>query len=219
MYFPSVTSDKIYIDMLFTQTLDFTTFNWQTFQDITITSKNIQYTLDMFTATYALLTATSYRITIEPKTYIFLYNATFTVTTESQPATADLSTTLMPFKSSNYLKSAALTWFLIKGPPFNNLETGIMNSFAKLSVRTNNFLAKPYVQEFKKSGVLSLLFSGAAITSCSMLSNQIQSQNLYEGVRVFGSLVFFDAPPYEQISDKTKRFVAPTVEDKIRNAQ
>lgn len=94
-----------------------------------------------------------------------------------------------------------------------------MNSFAKLSSNANKFLTKPFVQEFKKSGVFNLLFSGSAITSCSMLSNQIQSQNLYEGVRVFATFVFFDAPPYEQISDKTKRFVAPTVEDKIRNAQ
>lgn len=82
MYFPSVTSDKIYIDMLFTQPLDFTTFDYLAFQNITITSKNIQYTLDMFNVTYTLLTTSSYRITIEPKTYIFLYNATFTVTTQ-----------------------------------------------------------------------------------------------------------------------------------------
>jgi hypothetical protein len=52
----------------------------------------------------------------------------------------------MPFKTSNYLKTAALTWFLIKGPPFNALETGIMNSFAKLSSNMNTFLTKPFVQ-------------------------------------------------------------------------
>jgi hypothetical protein len=52
----------------------------------------------------------------------------------------------MPFKTSNYLKNASLTWFLIKGPPFSKLETGIMNSLAKLSTKTNNFLAAPYVQ-------------------------------------------------------------------------
>ena len=67
--------------------------------------------------------------------------------------------------------------------------------------------------------MFSLLFSGAQATSLSMLSNQIQSQNLYEGVRIWAIFVFFDAPPYEKISDKTKRFVAPTVEDRIRNSQ
>ncbi len=117
----------------------------------------------------------------------------------------------MPFKTTNYLKTAALTWFLIKGPPFTKLELGIMNSLSKLSTKTNKLLAQPYVQEIKKTGVFSLLFSGAQATSYSMLSNQIQSQNMYEGVRFFGVFVFFDSPPYEQISDKTKRFVDPTV--------
>ena len=102
----------------------------------------------------------------------------------------------MPFKPSNYFRTASLTWFLIKGPPFNSLETGIMKSLSTLSTKTNKLLASPYVQEIKKSGVFSLLFSGAQVTSMSMLSNQIQSQNLYEGVRVFAVFVFFDAPPY-----------------------
>ncbi len=86
-----------------------------------------------------------------------------------------------------------------------------MTSFDTLSSKTNNLLASPYVQEIKKSGIFNLLFSGAQITSCSMLSNQIQSQNLYEGVRFWGVFVFFDAPPYEQISSKTKNFFSPTV--------
>ena len=121
MYFPSVTNDMIYIDMTFTQDINFTTFPWQTFQNITITSKDIAYTLDMFNITYTLLSTNSYRITIQPKTYIFLYNATFTVTTEPQPPTLDTSIALNPFETSNYLQSASLTWFLIKGPPFSNL--------------------------------------------------------------------------------------------------
>jgi hypothetical protein len=196
MYFPSIINDQIYIDMSYSQDLDFTTFNWLTFQNITITSLNIQYTMDMFNVNYSLLSSSSYRITLYPKTYIFLYNATFTVTTESQPATLDTSVQLMPFKVTNYLMTASLTWFLIKGPPFTSLEIGIMNSFSTLSTKTNNFLTTPYVQEFKKSGVFNLLFSGAQVTSLSMLSNQIQSQNLYEGVRFFAVFVYFDAPPY-----------------------
>ncbi len=79
MYFSSVVNDKIYVDMTFSQTLNYTTFDQVTFQTITISSKNIQYTTDMFTFTYENLTTSSYRIIIEPKTYIFLYNATFTV--------------------------------------------------------------------------------------------------------------------------------------------
>ena len=93
-----------------------------------------------------------------------------------------------------------------------------MESFSRLATKTNDFLASPYIQEIKKSGVFNLLFSGAQVTSLSVLSNQIQSQNMYEGVRFWAIFVFFDVPPYEQISNQTKLFVSPTVENQIRNA-
>jgi hypothetical protein len=67
--------------MMFTQDLNYSAFDMTSFQNITITSENIQYTANMFTFTYVNLTTSSYRIKIVPKTYIFLYNATFTVTT------------------------------------------------------------------------------------------------------------------------------------------
>lgn len=38
------------------------------------------------------------------------------------------------------------------------------------------------------------LFSGAQITSCSVLINNIPSQNFYEGVRFWAQFVFFDVP-------------------------
>jgi hypothetical protein len=94
-----------------------------------------------------------------------------------------------------------------------------MTSLSTLSSKTNDFLDKPYVQEIKKTGIFAMLFSGAQITSSSMLSNQIQSQNMYEGVRFFAIFAFFDAPPYEKISNQTKNFVTPSVESKIRHAQ
>lgn len=75
----------------------------------------------MFNFTYKNLSTSSYRIIITPKTYIFLYNATFTVQTKAEPATPEYSLQKLPFKSVVYGKSAKLTWFLIKGPPFNNL--------------------------------------------------------------------------------------------------
>lgn len=71
-----------------------------------------------------------------------------------------------------------------------------MDTFSTASTRANYFLTLPGIQEFKKSGILAMLFSGAQITSASMLANSIQSQNLYEGVRFWGMLVFFDAPKY-----------------------
>lgn len=75
----------------------------------------------MFTVTYVDLSSSSYRIVLEPKTYIFLYNATFTVTTKAEPSPIDVSLSGFPFKTSNYLKTASTTWFLIKGPPFSGL--------------------------------------------------------------------------------------------------
>ena len=87
----------------------------------------------------------------------------------------------------------------------------VMTSFSTLSTKTNDFLASKYIQEFKKSGVFNLLFSGAQVTSLSVLSNHIMSQNLYEGVRFFAIFVHYDVPAYEKISNQTKRFVVPTV--------
>ena len=147
-----------------------------------------------------------------------MYNATFIVTTNTQNNYTNYSIALLPFKKTNYGKSASLNWFLIKGPPFSTLEENVMESFSRLATKTNDFLASPYIQEIKKSGVFNLLFSGAQVTSLSVLSNQIQSQNMYEGVRFWAIFVFFDVPPYEQISNQTKLFVSPTVENQIRNA-
>lgn len=83
MYFPDILCEKIYIDMTFTQDLNYSSFDMTTFQNITITSKNLKYTASMFNFTYLNLSSSSYRIIIEPKSYIFIYNATFTVTTEN----------------------------------------------------------------------------------------------------------------------------------------
>lgn len=121
MYFPDITSSTLYIDMLFTGELNNATFDKTTFQTISISSKSIQYTLDMFTVTYVDLSTSSYRIILEPKTYIFLYNATFTVLTKTEPSPIDTALSGLPFKTANYLKTASATWFLIKGPPFSGL--------------------------------------------------------------------------------------------------
>lgn len=70
---------------------------------------------------------------------------------------------------------------------------------------------QPYIQQIKKSGIFAFLFSGAQITSCSVLINNIPSQNMYEGVRFWAIFVFFDVPPWEKNSDKTKYVIVPSV--------
>lgn len=50
MYFPDATNNQIFVDMSFTEDLDFTTFPYTTFQSFSIDSD--LYTLDMFNFTY-----------------------------------------------------------------------------------------------------------------------------------------------------------------------
>ncbi len=119
MSFANALNNKIYIDMVFSQTMDFTTFDMTTFQTITVESNNMHYTIDMFEVTYEKRSASSYRIILKPAGYIFLYNATFTCTTRAQTNVTDYSGLKMPFKTTNYLKTASLKWFLIQGPPFS----------------------------------------------------------------------------------------------------
>jgi len=133
----------------------------------------------MFTLTYQVVSTSLYRIVIKPKGYIFLYNATFRVVTRTENGVTDYSQLGFPFDSQNYEVTSTLNWFVIKGPEFSSLETNVMTSFSTLATKTNNLLASAYVQEIKKSGVFSLLFSGAQVTSLTVLSNHIMSQNLY----------------------------------------
>lgn len=146
MYFSNALNSQIYIDMVFSQNIDFKTFDYKNFQTISIDSGNMHYTIDMFNVTYQIKSGSSYRIILKPSGYIFLYNATFTVTTKAQPNVTDYSAIGMPFKTTNYLKTANLSWFLIKGPPFSALEENVMTSLATLSQKTNDFLDLPYVQ-------------------------------------------------------------------------
>lgn len=65
--------------MVFSEDLDFSTFPYQTFQTFSFDSD--LFTLDMFNFEYTITNTYSYRITISPKGYIFLYNVTLTCTT------------------------------------------------------------------------------------------------------------------------------------------
>lgn len=57
-----------------------------------------------------------------------------------------------------------------------------------------------------------LMMNSLQITSCLLLLNLIMPQNLYEGLRVFASLIFFDVPPWESESSAEKLFVVPPVD-------
>ncbi len=52
--------------------------------------------------------------------------------------------------------------------------------------------------------MLSFLMPGAQWTSLVLLHKPKVIQQLYEGTRFWGTFVFFDVPPYEADSNKTK---------------
>lgn len=61
-----------------------------------------------------------------------------------------------------------------------------------------------------------LLMNSLQITSCLLLVNIIMPINLYEGLRLFASLIFFDVPAWENESTKSKLFVVPPVDTMAR---
>lgn len=146
---------------------------------------------------------------MEPKGYIFLYNATITVTTMNFPGTYHRSTNNRPFQDANYALSASEVWFVIKAPDMTDIEKSIIDGLSETSDMISNFTTKPYIQELKKMGLFMFLFSGAQITSTSVLVNSIPSQNLYEGARFWAMFVFFDVPNWEKNSGKTRYVVVP----------
>jgi hypothetical protein len=75
----------------------------------------------MFNVTYVAVSQSLYRIKLKPKSYIFLYNATFTVTTRDFNNLLDYSQAGYPFAETNYAVSSSKSWFLINGPPFSDL--------------------------------------------------------------------------------------------------
>lgn len=173
----------------------------------------------MFTFSYQILSPRSYRIIMEPKGFIFLYNATVKCTTMDLPSVVHNSLNGRPFKTIDYAVQNELMWFVIKAPDMTDAEKAIINGLSNMSNAVSDITTKPYIQELKKSGLFMFLFAGAQITSCSVLVNNIPSQNLYEGVRFWAIFVFFDVPPWEKNSNKTKYAVVPAVSDLVKNSR
>jgi len=73
-----------------------------------------------FNVSYQKLTSSSYRIIIEPLTFVFLYNDTVTVTTIALTSTLNTGLNGTPFMPSNYGKSAQVNWFLLKPPDMSD---------------------------------------------------------------------------------------------------
>lgn len=117
----------------------------------------------------------------------------------------------VPFKDRVYGISKSLVWTYIKPPDMTTVEYSIVSGFSSFSTEVNSGLAQPGLQEIKKLGFMLLLMNSLQITSCLLLINLVMPQNLYEGIRIFASLIFFDVPPWESESNATKLFVVPPV--------
>lgn len=60
---------------------------------------------------------------------------------------------------------------------------------------------------------------GAQLSSTVLLHQPRISENLYEGTRFWGSFVFFDVPPYEQNSNRTKYTFSEPDSDIVQNSK
>jgi hypothetical protein len=81
-------------------------------------------------------------------------------------------------------------------PEMTDFEKSIINNMDKLSNIIVTATTHPLLAQFKKSGLFAMLFSGAQITSCSVLINNIPPQNMYEGVRIWAVFIFWDVPAW-----------------------
>jgi hypothetical protein len=95
-------------------------------------------------------------------------------------------------------------WTYIKPPNMTPTEYTIVSELSTLSTTMNKAFTSPGVQELKKFGFLLLFLNSLQITSCLILINTILPENLYEGIRFFASLIFYDVPVWEQESNNTK---------------
>ena len=190
----------------FTYAIDWATFDMATFANYAFGGS--LYTLDSFNITYTNLSSRAFRVTISPYTYAFIINQSVSIKVIARPADDSkyVSADGRPFMDAVFNQTVALNWTYIKPPNMSALEVSIVSEFSTLTTTMNNALATPYVQEFKKLGFLLLFLNSVQITSCLILINTILPENLYEGIRLFASLIFFDVPPWEAESTLSKYY-------------
>ena len=116
----------LYIDMQFTRDIDFTVLDYQNFQTIGISNQKISN----FNVGYVITSNSSYRISVEPKGYAFIYNDTVTVTTMDPPSPYHTAIDTMQFKPAVYQKIAEETWLLMNSPSMSDMEHSIVNGLS-----------------------------------------------------------------------------------------
>jgi hypothetical protein len=194
LYFKDSLKNYLYFDLTFSEDLSWGESDIESFTTIQVDDDKID--ISYFNVVYTVLSARHYRISLQPKGYIFLYNVTFTFNTISFPGTYHHATNNYPFKDSTYDQTLSKVWFVIVAPGLSDMETSIVDGLSKMSGQILDVTTQPYIQEIKKSGVFALLMPGAQATSMALLVNNVPSQNFYEGTRFWSSFIFFDVPDW-----------------------
>ena len=218
MYFPNGNSysEEVYIDMEFNNDLDYNTFDMQSFQTVSIT----QVDTASYNLTYAVLSNSSYRITIALQGYVFIYNETVSVTTKSEPTPVDQGLNSVPFSNNSYSKTATLQWYILKSPSMTDTEKSIINGLASASDTIGDLTSAPLITEFKKAGVFAMLMPGAMMTSTTAYIDSVPSQNRYEATRFWGTFIHHDMPQWEQTSSRKNRvYSGPDMYDLTKDAR
>jgi hypothetical protein len=100
----------------------------------------------MFSVVTEWISTTSYKISISPISYIYLYNVDIFVTTILQPTTTHTSLGGTPFDSANYNFPLKITWFLIKGKEMSSFEVGLVDMISAASGKIQQFTTLPVIQ-------------------------------------------------------------------------
>lgn len=119
MYFPNTLKEAIWVDLNFTENLNFSIFPKETFQSFSFDDPS--FTIDMFTVTYEITSDKSYRVILTPNGFTFIYNMTVTVTTIDMPNPELEAENGRPLRPDSYQATDQVVWFLIVAPEASDL--------------------------------------------------------------------------------------------------
>ena len=90
----------------------------------------------------------------------------------------------------------SLIWTVLVPPQMSEPEKKAIEQLESLNDGVNEGLGQKWAQEIKKTGVFSVLFSGAQLSSLIVLCNTLPPQNMYSAARFWGSFVYFEVPQW-----------------------
>lgn len=200
------------VDLNFTFALNWTNLVMANFQSIVFYASSL--TASNFNITYLQLSPMTFRITIQPYSYAFISNQLVKVSINPKPTAFNYtSTDSRPFMKSVFNQSIQLNWTYMRPPNMTATQYSVVSTLSTLSTSINQAFSGPGFQEIKKFGFLLLILNSMQMTSCLLLLNTVLPQNIYEGIRFFASLIFFDVPEWQAKSSYSKYFLATPIQN------